>query len=346
MQEEIYQISVVIPFYNEEENVAEMIEAVHRGLEASPYPWEAILVDDGSRDSTYARLLEMPEKYGSHLRVVGLQRNFGQTAAMQAGIDHTGGDLVVTMDGDLQNDPADILRLVDKLLRQDLDLVVGWRKDRKDDGLRKFFSRVANRLIGRVTGIYLRDYGCSLKVYRSELIKSVVLYGEMHRFIPGWLATVTSPDRIGEEIVNHHPRTRGKSKYGLSRTFRVVIDLLSMYFFLRYSARPGHFFGVLGIASGGLGLIVLGYLFVLKLLGEDIGNRPLLMAGILLTIMSVQFILTGVQTEMIARIYYGTKVGKSYIVRLRSGVQLNQANWKSSQPLAEDERLSTKVTPP
>jgi glycosyltransferase involved in cell wall biosynthesis len=311
-----HRLSVVVPLYNEEDNITVLMESVHRALQEYHFPWELILVDDGSHDRTYELLLEEAKTYGPHVRVLGLQRNFGQTAAMQAGIDAARGDVIATMDGDLQNDPADIPRLVSRLLNDDLDLVAGWRRHRKDTlVLRKIPSRIANRLIGRLTGVRLHDYGCSLKVYRTSLIRTVRLYGEMHRFIPAWAATATRPDRIREEVVNHFPRERGSSKYGISRTFRVVLDLLAMFFFLRFSARPGHFFGVLGLVTGALGGIALGYLLVLKILGEDIGTRPLLITGVLLVLMSVQFISTGIQSEIITRIYYASREGKSYLLR-------------------------------
>lgn len=325
-----HRLSVVIPLYNEAENIRALLQTVHRALQEYRFPWELILVDDGSHDRTYELLVEEAEHYGPHARVLGLQRNFGQTAAMQAGIDAARGDVIATMDGDLQNDPADIPRLVDRLLNDDLDLVAGWRKERKDALLlRKIPSRIANRLIGRLTGVRLHDYGCSLKVYRTSLIRTVRLYGEMHRFIPAWVATSTRPDRIREEVVHHHPRAGGRSKYGISRAFRVTLDLLAMFFFLRFSARPGHFFGVLGLVTGALGGIALGYLLVLKVLGEDIGTRPLLITGVLLVLMSVQFISTGIQSEIMTRIYYGSREGRSYLLRLGTGCELAEdEGWK------------------
>jgi glycosyltransferase involved in cell wall biosynthesis len=188
------------------------------------------------------------------VRVVALMRNFKQTAAMQAGLDAARGDVIVTMDGDLQNDPIDIPRMVGRLLREDLDLVAGWRKNRKDGMiLRKIPSKIANRLIARITGVHLQDYGCSLKAFRATAIKNVRLYGEMHRFIPAWLATVTTPRKIAQEVVTHHARMFGESKYGISRTFRVILDLIFVYFFMRFRTRPGHFFGGIGLGLGALG---------------------------------------------------------------------------------------------
>lgn len=278
-------LSVVVPMYHEADNVEHLIEAVHQGLDSYNGAWELICVDDGSSDATAARLRSAAEKYGGHLRVIVLRRNFGQTAAMQTGIDAARGELIATMDGDLQNDPADIPRMIQELEERDLDMIQGWRRERHDDRVRMAFSRVANRLIAKVTGVKLHDYGCSLKIYRAEILKEVRLFGEMHRFIPVWVAGVTSPSRIGETVVNHNPRIYGTSKYGLSRTFRVVLDLLVVFFFLRFRARPGHFFGSIGLTFGLIGGTILSYLLAVKYaLGEDIGGRPLLFVGILMLV--------------------------------------------------------------
>jgi glycosyltransferase involved in cell wall biosynthesis len=257
------------------------------------------------------------ERFGPHLTVVSLQRNFGQTAATQAGIDLASGDMVATLDGDRQNDPADILPLARKLLEEGLDLVVGWRKDRKDGFiLRRIPSMLANRLIGRVTGVRIHDYGCSLKIYRASVLRSVRLYGEMHRFIPGWFAAATSPARIAEKVVNHRPRVSGKSKYGIGRTSRVLLDLLSVHFFMRYWTRPGHFFGSIGLFFGGIGGAVLAYLGWVKFgLGEDIGTRPLLLVGVVLVIASLQFLTTGIVAELLTRTYFESSQVKPYLAR-------------------------------
>ncbi len=300
-------LSIVIPMYNEAENIVPMLEGVHQGMAEYPGPWELICVDDGSMDATPRLLTQEAEEYGGHVRVVRLRRNFGQTAAMQTGIDQARGDIVATLDGDLQNDPADIPRMVQELLERDLDMLAGWRKRRQDEATRKLFSRVANRLIARVTGVQLHDYGCSLKIYRGEVIKEVCLFGEMHRFIPVWVANVTAPSRIGETVVNHRARRFGSSKYGLSRTFRVIPDLLAAFFFLHYRARPGHFFGSIGMLLGSLGGAIMGWLLVVKfVLGEDIGSRPLLFVGILLLVASVQFLTTGVLAEMLSRTFFAS----------------------------------------
>lgn len=328
-------LSLVIPVFNEQENIAPLIKRVHEALANYGAPWELLLVDDGSSDRTVQAVEQGRAAYGSHVRLIPLARNFGQTAAMQAGIDFARGAVIATLDGDLQNDPMDIPRMVDRLLREDLDLVAGWRKNRQDNlWLRKVPSKIANRLIRKITGVTLHDYGCSLKVFRAEIIKGVRLYGEMHRFIPAWLATQTSPSRIREEVVTHHPRTAGTSKYGLSRTFRVIIDLISVYFFMRFSARPAHFFGMLGMGFGTLGGLILGYLLVLKIMGERIGDRPLFMVGIMLVLIAVQILTTGVLSEMLSRTYYESKKVKSYHVRQTAMNELNDADWCQPMPMS------------
>jgi len=300
-----HTLSIVVPMYNEAENVEPLLERIRLALEPYPWPWEVVLVDDGSSDATPSELTRCAAIAGPHVRIIRLRRNFKQTAAMQAGIDAARGSVIATLDGDLQNDPIDIPRMVGRLLDEDLDLVAGWRKDRQDDLLRKIPSRIANRLIARMTGVHLRDYGCSLKVFRASTIKSVRLYGEMHRFIPAWLATVTTPRRIAQEVVTHHPRVFGQSKYGISRTLRVVLDLIFVYFFMRFRTRPGHFFGGIGIMLGALGSFILAYLAGIKIfLGESIGTRPLLFAGFFLVIAGVQMVTSGFLAELLARVYY------------------------------------------
>lgn len=300
-----HRLSVVVPMYNEEELAHDLIDAVALALAEYPHPWELIVVDDGSRDKTWQLLRERAAQVGPHIRIVRLLRNFRQTAAMQAGIDAARGDVIVTMDGDLQNDPQDIPQLVHKLLTEDFDLVAGWRKHRQDGlWLRKLPSRVANRLIRQVSGLQFQDLGCSLKAFRGDVLRKIRLYGEMHRFIPAWLATVTSPDRMTELAVNHRSRTKGQSKYGLSRTLRVLVDLLSIHFFMRFGTRPGHFFGGLGLMAIGVGAMMLSYLAVLKWMGESIGTRPLMFLGFFSVVTGIQFLLTGVLSELLMRTYF------------------------------------------
>lgn len=328
-----HRLSVVIPMYNEQDNVRPMFDTLHKALASYPYPWELIIVDDGSSDDTVKLLQQEAANYGSHVRIACLQRNFGQTAAMQAGIDLARGDVIATLDGDLQNDPADIPRLVTRLLTEDLDLVAGWRKQRQDNLLRRIPSMIANRLIGSITRVNLHDYGCSLKVFRASMIKHVRLYGEMHRFIPAWAATRTTPARIKEEVVNHNPRIHGESKYGLSRTFRVILDLVAVYFFMRYRARPGHFFGKIGFIFAALGSLILLYLAGIKfIIGENIGTRPLLLIGVLFIVVAVQLFTTGVLSELMSRTYYESGHIKSYNLFNADEVEdVSDQDWKRPQ---------------
>lgn len=306
-------LSVVVPMYNEEELASELIFSVQSALSDYSHPWELIVVDDGSNDGTWLQLKNAAAIAGPHVRLIKLLRNFKQTAAMQAGIDAARGDVIVTMDGDLQNDPTDIPQLVSKLLSDDLDMVAGWRKNRQD-GLwfRKIPSKLANRLIRNVSGLNFQDLGCSLKAFRASVLRKVRLYGEMHRFIPAWLATVTSPQRMAEVPVKHFPRLKGTSKYGLSRTFRVLLDLLSIHYFLRFGSRPGHFFGGLGSIVTAIGFLILTYLGFLKLSGESIGNRPLMFLGFFAVVSGIQLLTTGVIAEILMRTYYDAGKFNSY----------------------------------
>jgi glycosyltransferase involved in cell wall biosynthesis len=326
-------LSIVIPLYNEEDSVGPLIERTNEALAGYPDKWELLLVDDGSSDNTVQKVCQMLDaQHIKHVRMIELQRNFGQTAAMQAGIDAARGEVIVTMDGDLQNDPIDIPRMVSRLLRENLDLLSGWRKDRQDNLLmRKIPSRLANRLIGNITGVELHDYGCSLKVYRASIIKSIRLYGEMHRFIPAWVASNTSPSRIKEEVVTHHARQFGESKYGISRAYRVLLDLMFVYFFMRFRARPGHFFGRIGLVVGAFGGVILTYLAVLKIIfGENIGERPLLLLGILLVVVSIQFFTTGIMSEMMTRTYYESSDTRPYMLSVRPVQSDESVSWKES----------------
>jgi len=250
---------------------------------------------------------------------------------MQAGIDAARGDVIATMDGDLQNDPTDIQRMVRRLLDEELDLVAGRRKDRQDTLIRKIPSFFANRLIVRVTGVHLHDYGCTLKVFRTNVLRQIRLYGDMHRFIPAWIAATTSTHRIKEEDVNHHAREYGQSKYGLSRIYRVLLDLLSVYFFMRFKSRPSHFFGRFGIALGFIGALMMSYLLYVKIIvGEDIGGRPLLLLSILLIVIAVQFFTTGVLSEMISHTYYESTDKKAYIIRNPERLAMSdEEGWKT-----------------
>ena len=305
-------LSVVIPVYNEQENIRLLYEKLKESLDPLNKEYEILFVDDGSTDRTLSILEEIQTK-DNKLVVLSLRRNFGQTAAFAAGFDFSRGDVVVTMDGDLQNDPADISKLLD--LIKENDLVSGWRKKRKDPFFtRRLPSMAANWLISNVTGVKLHDYGCSLKAYRRDVIKNLKLYGEMHRFIPAvasWYGV-----RVAEVETIHHPRIHGKSKYGISRTVKVVLDLITVKFLQSFSTKPIQFFGPVGIASGLLGFLVLLYLSIDKLFfGRDIGARPLLLLGALLVIVGIQLIGMGLIGEMLVRVYHESQRKPIYVIK-------------------------------
>jgi glycosyltransferase involved in cell wall biosynthesis len=309
------QVSVVIPVYNEEENVAELVERVGAALARSGRSFEAILVDDGSRDRT-ATVLAQLAATRSWLKPLYLIRNYGQSAALQAGFDAAEGEIIVTLDGDLQNDPDDIPQLLELLdARPDVDVISGWRKDRQDRTVsRKIPSAAANALISRVTGVRLHDYGCALKLYRAEVIGDLRLYGELHRFIPALAAEVGA--KIVEVPVRHHARTRGQSKYGIDRTVRVLLDLLWIRFLMRFLHRPMQAFGGAGFALGAAGALILAWLAFEKLaLGESIGGRPLLLLGVLLVLIGVQLVATGLVGELLTRIYHEPQGRAQYLLR-------------------------------
>jgi glycosyltransferase involved in cell wall biosynthesis len=301
--ESAIELSVLVPMRNEEESIAPLVERICGALEGFGKPWELIIVDDGSTDDTLVNARKEFSRDGLDLRIVELQRNFGQAAALQAGIDAARGRLLATLDGDLQNDPYDIPKMVAELEERQLDLLCGWRKDRQD-GLvfRLIPSWIANVLIRKVTGVRVHDYGCGLKIYRTSVVKQVRIMGGMHRFIPALVASVAPTTRIDEMAVSHHARQFGTSKYGLSRTFRVVLDLLSVVFFMSFRYRPGHFFGVIGLGFGAASALLFLYLFMVKFLfGEDIGTRPMLIIAVMFFVASAQMISTGILAEILAR---------------------------------------------
>ncbi len=309
------EISVIAPVLDEKENLVSFVDSVSKIMIRYGKEWELIIVDDGSTDGSTDVLKNLSTN--PRIRTLLLSKNFGQTSAIQAGFDNALGKYFVTLDSDLQNDPEDIPNLLNKLTKENLDLVVGWRKNRKDNYfLRNFPSMIANKLIGSITGVKLHDYGCSLKAYRAEVLKEVRLYGEMHRFIPAWIATKIPPSKIAEMEVKHHPRMAGTSKYGISRTFRVFVDLISVYFFMRFFSRPGHFFGLIGLMLSAIGSLILVHLVSLKLLyGLDIGDRPILVAGTLLVVVGIQLISLGVIGEILSRTYFASSKEKSYFIR-------------------------------
>jgi glycosyltransferase involved in cell wall biosynthesis len=313
MNDEI-ELSIVIPLFNEEENVESLHAQLKEALELLEQSYEIIIVDDGSTDRSF-ELLRGLHAQDKRLKVIRFRRNFGQTAAFAAGFEHAQGRVVITMDADLQNDPADIPRLLEKL-EEGYDVVSGWRVERWKSAwlTRRLPSVVANRLISETTGVRLHDYGCSLKAYRSEVVKNIKLYGELHRFIPAmasWMGV-----SVAEIPVHYRSRQFGRSKYGMSRTIKVILDLLTIRFLLSYSTRPIHIFGSLGLAMSGLGGILLLYLSIVKLaLGQDIGNRPLLLLAILLMVLGVQMITMGLLSELVVRTYHESQGKRIYVVR-------------------------------
>ncbi|MEJ7671150.1 MAG: glycosyltransferase family 2 protein [Chitinophagaceae bacterium] len=273
------ELSLVVTVINEEDNIHPLIEEIRNALEGMDY--EVVFVDDGSTDATRKRIKEAIEEANDHrLVLVELKKNYGQSTAMTAGIDHTKGKYIVLLDGDLQNDPADIPFMLDLLKKEDWDVVAGNRKDRKDGMfLRKIPSKIANYFIRRWTKVYIKDYGCTLKIFKREIAEDLGLYGELHRFIP--VLAAMQGARITQVDVKHHARKYGKSKYGLGRTFRVMSDLVTMIFFRRYIQKPMHLFGTMGFISLFIGFIINIYLLVLKILGHDIWGKPLLILGLI-----------------------------------------------------------------
>jgi glycosyltransferase involved in cell wall biosynthesis len=310
---DIPQLSVVIPLYNEEASLPLLIEQLLAALRPMGRSFELVLVDDGSRDRT-PELLRAQAREVKELVAVLLRRNYGQTAAMAAGFDASHGDVIVTLDGDLQNDPADIPLLLDRL-EDGYDLVSGWRHRRQDAALSRLLpSLLANRLIGRVTGVPLHDYGCSLKAYRREVLADLNLYGELHRFLPA-LAYIEGA-RITEVKVNHHPRRFGSSKYGIDRTFRVLMDLLTVWFMKRFLTRPMHVFGFAGLLVLLCGVVIALWLVGEKLLlGTDIGDRPLLLMAVLAILSGVQLFGFGLLAELQMRTYHESQGRPIYRVR-------------------------------
>ncbi|MEO6863032.1 MAG: glycosyltransferase family 2 protein [Microcoleus sp.] len=311
--EVVLDVSVVVPVYNEVESLPHLIEAIASAIQPSGLSYQIICVDDGSKDGS-ADLLKQLAGSRDDLCAVLLRRNYGQTAAMSAGFDRARGRAIVTLDGDLQNDPADIPMLLEKL-NEGYDLVSGWRKNRQDNTISRLIpSKIANWLIGRVTGVTLHDYGCSLKAYKSELVADLNLYGELHRFLPA-LAFIEGA-RIAEMPVRHHARRFGQSKYGIWRTFRVLMDLLTISFMKKFLTRPMHVFGLLGMSSMALGTVLGIYLTFVKLgLGQSIGNRPLLILAVVLLLTGVQLFCFGLLAEVMMRTYHESQGKPIYRVR-------------------------------
>ncbi len=306
-------LSIVIPLLNEEDNIPPLYESLKAVLDGMDVSYEIIIIDDGSTDRSYEILQQLAARDKS-LIVIRFRRNFGQTAGLAAGFDQAEGDVVITMDADLQNDPKDIPRLLDKI-NEGYDLVAGWRYDRQDAEIsRKLPSRIANALISRTTDVKLHDYGCTLKAFRKEVVKNINLYGELHRFIPAiasWMGV-----KIAEVKVNHHARIHGESKYNISRTPRVLLDLFTVKFLLSYSAKPLQFFGKFGLISGGIGLLMMLWLIGQRLFTDTaLSDKPSLLIAIMLILVGVQFISFGLLGEMMTRTYHETQKKSVYVVR-------------------------------
>ncbi|SFT74656.1 Glycosyltransferase involved in cell wall bisynthesis [Algoriphagus locisalis] len=302
-------ISVVITVYNEEDNIQPLLEQTYAALAAIDY--EVILIEDGSTDRTVA---EVKKYANSRTKLIIFNRNFGQTTALAAGIDMATGEYIATMDGDLQNDPTDIPVMLQKAIDEEWDVVAGRRANRKDGFvLRKIPSKIANWVIRNTTKVYLKDYGCTLRVYKAEIAQGMGLYGELHRFIP--VLAKQQGAKMTEMDVKHHPRIHGESKYGLSRTFKVMSDLILMLFFQKYFQRPIHLFGGIGIIAFLIGLLINFYLLILKIMGEDIWGRPIMILGFILVLGGIQFITTGIIAEIIVRTYFESQDKTTYSIK-------------------------------
>ena len=305
-------ISIIIPVFNESESIVFLIDEVLGVMAANKLNFELIVVNDGSKDDTHQVLKQLTLKV-TELSVICLRKNYGQTAAMAAGFDNSKGDIVITLDGDLQNDPKDIPKLISEI-NNGYDLICGWRFDRKDKLInRKIPSKIANKLIAKVTGLKLHDYGCSLKAFKKEIIDDIKLYGELHRFLPV-LANIEGA-RIKEIKVNHRSRKYGSSKYGIDRTFRVLMDLLTVWFMTKFLTRPMYGFGFVGIISIMASFAMSTYLITKKIMGEDIGNRPLLMFSLILGIAGVQLFSFGLLSELSIRTYHESQDRPIYRIR-------------------------------
>ncbi len=308
------KLSLVIPVYNEEANLPLLFDAIDNTMKTLDQSWEVILVDDGSQDKSLPVLREYAQKDPEHVRVISFRRNFGQTAAIAAGLDYAQGETIILLDADMQNDPADIPMLLAKL-DEGYDLVSGWRKSRKDNALtRNFPSMIANRLISRVTGVHLHDYGCTLKAYRRDVLEGFRLYGEMHRFIPVYASSVGA--RIAEMPVNHHPRKFGRTKYGLERTIKVILDLFTVKFLISYSSKPIYLFGGAGMALMFVGFSIMVYLLLRRFFFlVSVTGSPLLQISTMVFILGFQSLLMGLIAELLVRTYHESQRKPTYTIR-------------------------------
>ncbi len=313
-------LSLVIPVYNEQDTLPILFDAIYQTMNAIPKSWEVILVDDGSRDNSLSILKEYAQKDAEHIRVISFRRNFGQTAAIAAGLDYSQGETIVLLDADMQNDPADIPMLLAKL-DEGYDLVSGWRKDRKDNAVtRNFPSMIANWLISQVTGVHLHDYGCTLKAYRRDALEGFRLYGEMHRFIPVYASSVGA--RIAEIPVRHHPRKYGEAKYGLERTAKVILDLLTVKFLVSYSSKPIRLFGGAGGLLMIISAIIMAYLFVRRIFFfVGVSTSPLFQTSAMFFILGFQSILMGLIAELLVRTYHESQHKPTYTIRAKINIE-------------------------
>ena len=306
-------LSIVIPIYNEKESVGRLYSRLNKTLSKLKIKYEVILIDDGSTDGTYEELKKINKKNSSY-KIIRFRRNFGQTSAMSAGFHYSSGDVIITLDADLQNDPKDIPAILKKL-DEGYDIVSGWRRERKDKAVsRRFPSIVANKIISRLSGVYLHDYGCTLKAYRKEVIENIELYGEMHRYIPAVASRMGVS--VAEIPVTHHSRKYGKSKYGISRTIRVILDIITIKFLLSYSQRPIQIFGLLGLLSGSAGFIITAYLIIMRIFfNQSLADRPLFILSIFMIFIGIQLITMGLLAEINMRIYHEAQDKPTYVIR-------------------------------
>ncbi|MCL4273833.1 MAG: glycosyltransferase family 2 protein [Anaerolineales bacterium] len=315
-------LSLVVPVFNEQDNLPLLFDAIYKTMGTLGRSWEAIFVDDGSRDKSLSILKEYAEKDPEHIRVVSFRRNFGQTAAIAAGLDYSSGDIIVLLDADLQNDPADIPMMLAKL-DEGYDLVSGWRKDRKDNAVtRNFPSMIANWLISRVTGVHLHDYGCTLKAYRRDVLEGFRLYGEMHRFIPVYAHSVGA--NITEVVVNHHPRKFGKTKYGLERTAKVILDLFTVKFLISFASKPIYLFGGTGGLLMIISAVIMAYLMIRRLFFfVAVTGSPLFQTSVMFFILGFQSMLMGLIAELLVRTYHESQRKPTYTIRTKINLEEN-----------------------
>ncbi|OFW49194.1 MAG: glycosyl transferase [Actinobacteria bacterium RBG_13_35_12] len=309
----VVDLSIVIPIYNERESIGKLYENLNKALSKMNLKYEVLLIDDGSIDGTFNDLLKIHRK-NRLFKIIRFRKNFGQTSAISAGFNYAKGEVVITLDADLQNDPQDIPVLLKKL-NEGYDIVSGWRKNRKDKAVtRRFPSIVANKIISKLTGVHLHDYGCTLKAYRKEVVKNINLYGEMHRYIPAiasWMGV-----KVAEVPVVHHSRKYGKSKYGVSRTIKVVLDIITVKFLLSYSQSPIQMFGLLGLFSGTVGFIVTAYLIIMRLFfNQSLSDRPLFVLSIFMIFIGVQLITIGLLAEVLIRVYHKVQDRSTYVIK-------------------------------